>query len=123
MSKNAKILCYLGSALLIAMAAFHGSGFAFIRTIVMESNAPAFLKEIVPVLFLHPSLHLFALAAFGLLATFMERDFRKVLILLSVLIAADAALGFWVGGVLPGSLLSAAALCFAVASAGALRKK
>jgi len=117
MSKNTKILCYLGSALLIAMAAFHGSGYSFFRAAVIESNASEFLKQIIPALFVHPSLHLIALAAFGTLATFMERDARKVLVLLSILIAVDAVLGFWLGGILPGSLLLAAALCFGVAGA------
>lgn len=98
------------------MAIFHGSGFSYINETIMKSNADGFLKEIVPVLFAHPSIHLIGLAAFGILALFLERETKKVLTLLSLIVFVDALLAFYLGGTLPGMLLVVATLCFLVAS-------
>lgn len=112
--KPAKTLCIIGSVLLLVMAAFHGSGYAFVTEAILESNAEDFLKQIVPALFVHPSIHLVGLAAFGILALFLKQA-NKVLILLAILVIADAALAFYLGGVLPGVMLLATASSFAVA--------
>jgi len=115
MSKTAKTLCWIGSVLLLFMAAFHGSGLLYISDLIQQSNAEDFLKDIVPVLFLHPSLHLASLAGFGILAIFLTQDAGKVLFVLSLIVLVDAGLAFYLGGWLPGSLLTAAALCFGIA--------
>lgn len=115
MSKTSKTLCIIGSILLLVMAGFHGSGFFYIRDRILASDADAFLKDIVPVLFAHPSIHLIGLSAFGFLAIFMAQPVRLMLFLLALVILADAILAFALGGYLPGGLLVAAALCFVIA--------
>lgn len=114
-SKMAKVFCLIGSILLLVMGIFHGSGFFYIQEAIEKSNAESFLKEIVPVLFAHPSIHLISLSALGILAIFLKQDLRKLTWLLAVLILSDAILGFYLGGVIPGFLLLAAAICFVIA--------
>ena len=118
MSKSSKIACAFGIVLLLVMAAFHGSGFFFVSEAITSSNAEPFLKDIVPVLFAHPSIHLLVLAGFGVLAFFLSRDARKLLVLIGIAVFADAGLGFYLGGMIPGSMLSAAALCVVFAALG-----
>ncbi len=112
----AKTFCIVGSILLIMMAVFHGSGYSYVASAIGESDAENFLKQIVPVLFAHPSIHLIELAAFGILAMFLGPAASKVLTLLAALIMVDGALAFYLGGILPGILLFGAALSFIVAS-------
>ncbi len=115
MSKVAKILCITGSALLLVMAGFHGSGYFYVRDRILASDADDFLKDILPVLFAHPSIHLIGLSAFGILSIFMTQPVRLLLFLLALVILADAVLAFSLGGYLPGAMLVAAALCFVIA--------
>lgn len=114
-SKVSKILCLIGSSLLLIMGAIHGSGFFYVSETIEKSNAEEFLKDIVPALFAHPSIHLAGLSAFGILALFLKQDLRKVTWLLAALVGLDALLGFYLGGTIPGSLLLIAAICFVVA--------
>lgn len=96
------------------MGVFHGSGFFFVSEAIQESNAEEFLKDIVPALFAHPSIHLIGLAALGILSLFLKHDMRKLTWAIAVLVFLDALLGFYLGGMIPGVLLSVAALCFVV---------
>lgn len=111
-SKRTRIYCSIGSILLLVMAAFHGSGFFYVREAITSSNAEDFLKDIVPALFAHPSIHLMGLSALGLLTLWLPREAYKVAWLLAALIALDAALAFYLGGAIPGLLLLLAAACF-----------
>lgn len=97
------------------MAVFHGSGFYYVSEAITKSDAEGFLKEIVPILFAHPLIHLVGLAAFGILAFFLKHEAKKVLLLLSALIGIDAVLAFYLGGLLPGILLIVAAIFFIIA--------
>lgn len=115
-SKIFKVLCILGSLLLLIMALFHGSGYSFIKETMDKSNVELFLKEITPTLFIHPSIHLIGLAALGFLAMYIKKGKQKVLLLLSLFIVIDALLAFNLGGVVPGILLLASFLCFIIAS-------
>lgn len=115
LSKRSKLLCWVGSLLLLIMAVFHGSGYSFVKETIVESNAETFLKEIVPALFAHPSIHLISLAAFGILSLYLAEGMRKVVTLVSILVGVDALLAFYLGGMLPGILLLIAAACFAIA--------
>lgn len=112
MTKIAKILCYIGSGLLLLMGLFHGSGLSYFSGLIKESDANDLLKEVVPVLFAHPSIHLLGLAALGILVTTMQQVFNKLLIFLVIMIGIDAGLGFYVGGPIPGIALSTAAAFF-----------
>lgn len=114
-SKTSKIFCWIGNTLLIIMALFHGSGFYYVKEMITQSNAKDFLKDIVPILFAHPSIHLIGLAAFGILSLSLGKESKKVLGLLSIFIIIDALLAFYLGGILPGCLLLAAALFFILA--------
>jgi len=115
MPKTSRILTITGIAMLLIMAAFHGSGFWYVRTSIQSSDASGFLKDIVPALFAHPSYHLLAMAAFGTLALFQPQSARPILLLVGVLILGDAVLGFVLGGLVPGLLLVGAAACFGLA--------
>lgn len=117
MPRTGKVLSGLGSILLLGMAIFHGSGYAWVSAAISESNAPEFLEDVVPVLFAHVSIHLVGLAAFGILSLFLGHGARRMLAVLAVVVAADALLGFFLGGIAPGALLLTAALCFALAAA------
>ena len=113
-SKASKIFCLIGSAFLLLIGAFHGSGFFYVSEAIQKSNAEDFLKDIVPALFAHPSIHLIGLAVLGILALFLKEDIRKLTWALAVLVFIDALLGFYLGGPIPGLLLTIAALCFVV---------
>ncbi len=115
MSKLSKGFCIAGSLLLLVMAGFHGSGYSYIDQTISASNAPGFLKQIVPALFVHPSIHLLGLTAFGVLPIFQSNGARGVLVILTILVLVDATLAFSLGGMLPGALLSIAAICFGFA--------
>lgn len=124
MTRTAKILCAVGCVLLLVTALFHGTGYVEISDAVSESNASAFLKRAVPGVWLHFSLHLVALVAFGILALFAAHGARSLLALLALAAAADAALVFSFAGFFAGvALLVAAALCFALAAIQPLPRK
>ena len=103
------------------LAALNGhissTGYSEVGDAISESNASAFLKRIVPGVWLHFSIHLATLAAFGILASFSKRGARGLVTLLAIAVAADAALVFSFAGFFAGvALLAAAAFCFALAA-------
>lgn len=115
MPRTSRILTIIGIVMLVVMAGFHGSGFWYVRKSIQSSDASGFLKDIVPALFAHPSFHLLALAAFGVLALFQAQSARPILYLVALLVLGDGILGFVLGGLVPGLLLVGAATCFGVA--------
>ena len=114
-SKTSRILIITGSILLFIMAMFHGSGIFYVNDLINESNAEGFLKEIVPVLFAHPSIHLFGLAALGIMSLYLKLEARKILFLLTILVLKDTTLAFIVGGLIPDFILTAPIVCFSIA--------
>lgn len=110
--RTARIFFIIGSVLLLVMAAFHGSGFFYVREAMSQSNAEAFLKDIVPALFAHPSIHLIGLSALGFLTPYFHHQAYRAAWLLAVLILLDGALAFYLGGIIPGLLLCTAAAFF-----------
>ena len=113
-SKISKIFCIIGSSFLLIMGAFHGSGFFYVSGAIEKSNAEDFLKDIVPVLFVHPSIHLIHLAGFGVLGLFFTQDFRMLTRFIAAVVSIDAGLAFYLGGLIPGCLLSLATICFVI---------
>ena len=113
-TKIPNVVCIIGIVLLVIMAIFHGSGLYYVTEKMLASNADSFLKEILPVLFVHPSMHLLGLAVLGIISLSMKQEAPKVLFLLSVLIIIDAFLAIYLGGVLPAILLLSAAVCFII---------
>jgi len=114
-SKTSRLLIVIGSILLAIMALFHGSGFFYVRDLINESNAEGFLKEIVPILFAHPSIHLFGLSALGIVTLYLKYDATKILFLLTILVIIDTILAFTIGGLIPGLILTVPAVCFSIA--------
>lgn len=103
-------LAITGCVLLLVMAGIHGSGFFYVTDLMRQSDAPAFIQDVFPVLFAHPSLHLAGLAIFGLLALRMPQEGYKVFFLAATLVAVDSILAFALGGIVPGFLLLTAAV-------------
>lgn len=97
------------------MALFHGSGYFFVSDAIVTSNAAGFLKDIVPALFAHPSIHLLGLAAFGFMALTLTIDAKKVLTLISILVVIDALFAFYLGSLLAGCLLLIPSISFIIA--------
>ena len=118
MTRAAKVLCVVGCILLLVTAIFHGTGHSEVSDSIASSSASAFLKLAVPGLWLHFSIHLVALAAFGILASFfLAQGARALVALLALVVVADAVLVFSMAGFFAGvALLVAAALCFALAA-------
>jgi hypothetical protein len=67
-SRTVVILTIIGSVMLLAMAALHASGYSYITKSLIESDVPDFLKDILPTLFLYPSVVMVALVIFALSA-------------------------------------------------------
>ena len=117
MTLAAKILCAIGCVLLLVTALFHATGYSEVRDALSESNVSTFLKGALPGVWLHFSMHLAVLVAFGIVALLSAQAVRSLLALLALAVAVDAALVFSVAGFFAGvALLGAAALCFAVAA-------
>ncbi|WP_422081171.1 hypothetical protein [Ulvibacterium sp.] len=114
-SKITKISTGIGCALLMLMALFHGSGIDYVGDLMQRSNAEPFLKEIFPVLFVHPSLQLFGLTGLGIITLFMKREIEKILFFIAFMVCIDSLLAFFLGAVVPGILLLFASFIFGLA--------
>ena len=119
--KTSKIAIIVGCLLLLVMGVFHGSGIFYITDKIDHSNLDSLLKEIVPVLFAHPSIHLLGLVAFGILSLFLKHEVKKVVFTIAVLVVIDAILAFYLGATIPALLLLTGSSCFVLA--GILGKK
>lgn len=113
-SKNSKVATIVGSVLLIVMALFHGSGINYVSDLMQQSNTASFLKEMTPILFAHPSIHLLGLSMLGIMTMNMGKEIRKVLYAIIALIVVDALVAFYLGAMIPGALLLVAAICFLI---------
>lgn len=117
MLKTSKQLGITGSIFLLVMAGFHISGIRYGSGLIDNSNAVSFVKEIFPVLFAHPSIHLLGLAALGFLAATMKEAGRKVFLVLGIIVLIDAGFAFYLAFYIPGVLLLIAATLFLTGSA------
>jgi hypothetical protein len=110
------ILSLLGAAILLAVAALHGTGYQYVAGTLQESELPSFLKRILPPLYLYPSA-LMILLSLTVLATLNRGAAQApVLGLVGVIVSANAILGFVLGGLIPGVALLLVAALFAFAS-------
>ncbi len=110
-----KIVLWTGTLLLLLMAIFHGSGFAFVMDKMNQSNASPFLKEIMPVLFLLPSVHLVCLASLGGISIFLGDRSRPVLVLVIIFSGINMVFALYLGAYIPSILLLLAIGCFLLA--------
>ena len=116
MTRVAKILCIIGCVVLLVTAVFHGTGYTAVSDAVSELSSSG-LKAALPGMWLHFSIHLATLIAFGLLALFSTHGTRSLVALIALVVAADATLVFYFIGFFAGvALLVAASLCFALAA-------
>ena len=111
-SRRSRAFTIIGSTLLIFMAFFHGSGFYYVTDQIQQSNATSILKEIFPILFIHPSIHLLGLAALGILTLFMRQESNNILFFISALIFIDSLISFYLEAFIPGVLLLIAIFFF-----------
>ena len=110
--RNFKIFIAAGSLLLLLMALFHGSGFVFVVDKMNESNAPSFLKEITPVLFLQPSVNLLGLASFAGITVFLREKARPILLLVAIFVGINVLFALYLEAYIPGTIMITSMGCF-----------
>lgn len=115
-SRTVVILTVIGSAMLLAMAALHASGYSYITQNLLESDIDDFLKTILPSLFLYPSVVMVALAIFALAALRKKEAAAFVFAAISLVLLINSVLGFVLGGLIPGGVLLVAMGLFSAAS-------
>ncbi len=111
-----KIFSLAGAVLLLFMAAYHGSGVADVSADLMQSDAPDYLKNIFPVLFLNTSLYLGTLAVFAGFAAVSASAARGLNALIAVSALANAGLGAYLNEWLPAAVLGTISILFVAAS-------
>jgi hypothetical protein len=99
------ILAAVGAVMLIGMAMLHGSGYGYVASVLAESDLPTFLKRILPPLYLYPSALMAVLAAVVLVTLWQQEGKPFMFRVVSAIVAANAALGFVLGGIIPGGVL------------------
>ncbi len=110
-----KVFSMSGALLLLFMAAYHGSGVVEISADLAGSNAPDYLKNIFPILFLNTSLYLATLAVFALFAAISAAS-RSLNALIAVSAFANAGLGAYLNEWLPAGVLAFIGVLFIAAS-------
>ena len=113
--------CSLGVAFCLAIAALHGSGFGRFTQAMKGSDAPAYLKQMFPVLYAMPSLYLVVLAAFGALAFLRPSSRRPICFILTLAVTACGALALMLGEWVPLLTMGLGGLAFLVAGLMATR--
>ncbi|MEL7536929.1 MAG: hypothetical protein AAFZ58_14275 [Pseudomonadota bacterium] len=116
MQQLASILVCAGAALLLVMAAMHGSGYDAVTGEILQSDLSDFAKRTLPAMWLYPSVAMSVLALVSIAALFWRTGRRTVLAFVAAAAAVNSALGFVLGGAVPGSIMLATAALFGVAS-------
>ncbi len=107
-----RILCFVASGLLLAMAAFHGSGIFYMQDLIQDSDSPDIIKQVFPVLFILPSIELAGLALFGIIAPSLKQYAARILFPLATLVLINALLAFYLTALIPGFILMAPSLIY-----------
>ena len=115
-SKVNKALVIAGSSLLIVMSLFHSSGILYISDLMNKTNSESFLKEIFPVLFVHPSVQLLGLGILGIITLFMKYETKKVRVFIGVFVFLDALFALYLSAMIPSIVLAVAAMVFFISS-------
>ncbi|MCP4201075.1 MAG: hypothetical protein GY769_03990 [bacterium] len=112
---NPRGLVWLGSVVLAATAAFHGSGYVDVTSTVAESNIEGMLSGAIGGLWLYPSVHWLFIAVLAIVAVQVASRLTPwILGLAAVILAADAiVLLVHVGPFVGEAMLGAAALAYA----------
>ena len=117
-----RVVVGIGVLMLLGMAALHASGYGWVAESLRDSNAPDFLKRVLPPLFLYPSLVMCGLSAFAILATFLRAAVAPVLGGVAAVVVGHSILGFLLGGLLPGGVLLFAASWFVLGTYWAIER-
>ncbi|MEM9384266.1 MAG: hypothetical protein AAGA68_04345 [Pseudomonadota bacterium] len=99
------LLSFLTAAMLAGIAALHGSGFFYASSTIAKCDLPDFLQRVLPALWLYPSALMVILASVVLLTLRRLSGRSLVLRMIAVIVAANAVLGFVLGGWVPGGVL------------------
>ena len=105
----------MGSLLLLIPAGLHISGFCYVTEKMDASNAPLFLKEVMPVLFVLPSLHLICLTWVALLSIYAKGNFRLLLLPVIVFVFINMVFAFYLAAFLPAGVMAASGACYLLA--------
>lgn len=118
-----KIAALLGSAMLLATAAFHFSGREAIGDAVAKAAIGGMLADVIEPLWLFPSIHWSGLALLAALVAFTPNA-RLTLMAIALLVAIDAAtLLAYLGPFIGEAMLGAAAGLHLVAALSAGKKR
>ena len=109
--KPAKQLIWIGSLLLLLPAALHISGFSYVTEKMQASNAASFLKEIMPMLFAVPTVHLVSLATFGILSTYLKSNNNLLLAPVVIFVGINGVFAFYLAAYLPGAIMALSCAC------------
>ena len=103
--RTTTVLSVLIAAMLVSIAGLHASGIGYVAAAVAGSELPEFLKRVLPPLYLYPSILLLVLAAVVIFSLWHPRGRSFALYTVSAMVALNAALGFILGGIVPGGVL------------------
>lgn len=115
-SLGARIIIWLGAAILAVTAAFHFTGFASVKAAAAALESETLAAKALAPLWLFPTAHWFFIAVMAFAASFSSSKFaRGFLGAAAVIIALDAGLlYYYLGPFIGEAMLAAAALCFAL---------
>jgi hypothetical protein len=103
-SRTVMILTIIGSVMHLAMAALHASGYSYITKSLTESDVSDFLKDILPILFLYPSVVMVALVIFAL-SSLRKKEAAFIFAAISLALLINTVPGFILGGLILGGVL------------------
>ncbi len=111
-----RISCLLGILFVLAIAALHASGFPYYNGQMVESNASDFLKGMFPILYFMPSLYLFFMAVFGVLALVTPAARRSICLALAAAVFGCGALALLLREWTPVVVMGAGAALFVISA-------
>lgn len=109
-------LSIVGAVLLVGIGGLHASAYAHVADSIRASQLSGFLKQVLPPLYLYPSVLMGVLAVTALAVLRFARALPFVMALLAVISLANTVLGFVLGGLLPGAVMLTVACIFALTS-------
>jgi hypothetical protein len=109
---NQRAITITGSVFLLMIAILHSSGAEYLIEQMQASNVNPLVKNIFPVLFIHPTIQLVALAVLGLILTFQRTPVKLIWLWLAGTVLLDALLAFFLKAWLPGLILLLPVGCY-----------
>ncbi|MEM1264256.1 MAG: hypothetical protein AAGH76_17790 [Pseudomonadota bacterium] len=116
MRRATVVLTVCGVAMLLGMAVLHASGTRMVADMLVRANVSVTMQQVLPVLYLYPSVLFILLSGMAIVALRWWSVVPFLLGGIAVIVAANGALGFYLGGWLPGVITTVAAAFFALAA-------